>query len=65
MVFLKLVRQDEFKEMVERGFIKQGEYATTMKKHSKAKRHKHYCQEDRYEKYLKWKEKQEKNKCGE
>jgi hypothetical protein len=58
MIFLKLVSKSEFKEMMELGFIKKGNYATTMKKHSKSRRHKHYCQEDKYEKYLKWKEKQ-------
>ena len=50
--------------MRERGFITKENYATTMKKHSKSRRHKHYVQEDRYAKYLKWKEKQ-KNKSGE
>jgi hypothetical protein len=44
--------------MMELGFIKKDNYATTMKQHSKSKRHKHYCQEDKYEKYLKW------NSCG-
>jgi hypothetical protein len=58
MIFLKLVSKSEFKEMMELGFIRNGNYATTMKKHSKGRRHKHYCQEDKYEKYLKWKENQ-------
>lgn len=61
---MKLVNKDEFNEMRELGFITKENYATTMKKHSKSRRHKHYVQEDRYEKYLKWKEKQ-KNKSGE
>ena len=36
-LFLVLVNKDEFKEMVERGFINYDDYATTMKKHSKSK----------------------------
>ena len=62
---MKFVIKQEFDEMIERGFLKQGDYATTMKQHSKAKRHKHYCREDKYEKYLRWKSKQNKNKSGE
>ena len=58
-LFLVLVNKDEFKEMVERGFINSDDYATTMKKHSKSKRHKHYCREDKYEKYIRWKQKQQ------
>lgn len=55
-----LVRKDEFNEMLERGFIKQGDFAQTMRNHSKAKRKKKYVREDKYEKYLKWKENQDK-----
>ena len=55
-----LVSNDEFKEMFEKGFVKQNDYAVTMKNHSKSKRHKHYVREDKYEKYLKWKENQDK-----
>ena len=60
MNFLKLVNRDEFKEMMELGFIKHGDYAQTMKHHSKAKRHKHYVREDKYDRYLKYKDKQKK-----
>ena len=56
-----LVRKDEFNEMLERGFIKQGDFAQTMRNHSKAKRKKKYVREDKYEKYLKWKENQDKS----
>ena len=55
-----LVRKDEFNEMLERGFIKQGDFAQTMKSHSKARRHKKYVREDKYDKYLKWKANQDK-----
>lgn len=55
-----LVRKDEFDEMLERGFVKQGDFAQTMKNHSKAKRKKKYVREDKYEKYLKWKQNQDK-----
>ena len=55
-----LVRKDEFDEMLTRGFIKQGDFAQTMKNHSKAKRKKKYVREDKYEKYLKWKASQDK-----
>ena len=50
-----LVSNDEFKEMFEKGFVKQNDYAVTMKNHSKSKRHKHYVREDKYEKYLRHK----------
>ena len=56
-----LVRKDEFNEMLKRGFIKQGDFAQTMRNHSKAKRKKKYVREDKYEKYLKWKENQDKS----
>ena len=56
-----LVRKDEFNEMLERGFIKQGDFAQTMRNHSKAKRKKKYVREAKYEKYLKWKENQDKS----
>lgn len=56
-----LVRKDEFNEMLEKGFIKQGDFAQTMKNHSKAKRKKKYVREDKYERYLKWKQNQDKN----
>jgi hypothetical protein len=58
--FLKLVNRDEFKEMMDLGFIKLGDYAQTMKHHSKGKRHKKYVREDKYDRYLKYKEKQKK-----
>ena len=60
-IFLIFVNKENFKEMVELGFIKQGDYATTMKNHSKSKRHKHYIREDKYAKYLKYKSQQKKN----
>ena len=50
--------------MVELGFINCDDYAITMRKHSKSRRHKHYCREDKYNKYLKWKSKQTTNKSG-
>lgn len=59
---MKLVSQEEFKEMMEFGFLKQGDYAQTMKHHSKAKRHKKYVREDKYAKYLKWKNTQKTKK---
>lgn len=59
-----LVSKYEFKEMVELGFINCDDYAITMRKHSKSRRHKHYCREDKYNKYLKWKSKQTINKSG-
>lgn len=55
MVF---VDRENFKEMLDLGFIKQGDFATTMKSHSKSKRHKHYVREDKYDKYLKYKSEQ-------
>ena len=60
-IILKLVSNENFKEMLELGFIKRGDFATTMKSHSKARRHKHYIREDKYEKYLKYKANQKKN----
>ena len=63
-LFLILVSKYEFKEMVELGFINCDDYAITMRKHSKSRRHKHYCREDKYNKYLKWKSKQTTNKSG-
>lgn len=54
------ISREEFKEMLEKGFIKQGDFAQTMKHHSKAKRHQKYVREDKYEKYLKWKANQDK-----
>lgn len=41
--------------MLELGFLKQGDWTQTMKKHSKGKRHKKYIIEYKYDKYLKWK----------
>jgi hypothetical protein len=58
---LKLVSQEEFKEMLKLGFIKEGDFAQTMKNHSKAKRHKKYVVEYKYDRYLKYKAEQ-KNK---
>jgi hypothetical protein len=55
---LKLVSKEIFREMMDLGFIKNGDFAQTMKNHSKSKRHKKYVREDRYEKYLKYKAKQ-------
>lgn len=59
---MKLINQEQFKEMRELGFIKEGDYAQTMKNHSKSRRHKKYVREDKYEKYLKYKSQQKKNK---
>lgn len=58
---MKLVSQEEFTEMRVLGFIKDGEFAQTMKNHSKARRHKKYVREDKYCKYIKYKEQQNKN----
>lgn len=44
--------------MMDLGFIKQGDFAQTMRSHSKARRHHKYVREDKYAKYLKYKEKQ-------
>lgn len=49
------ISRDEFAEMLELGFLKQGDWTQTMKKHSKGKRHKKYIIEYKYDKYLKWK----------
>ena len=54
------VGSEDFKDMLRLGFIKQGDFSTTMRHHSKAKRHKHYVREDKYAKYLKWKNAQKK-----
>lgn len=48
--------------MMELGFLKQGEWTQTMKKHSKGKRHKKYVVEYKYEKYLRHKIAQAKKK---
>ena len=58
---MKLVSKEEFNEMIKLGFIKQGDFSQTMKNHSKAKRHKKYVVENKYEKYLKYKAEQNKN----
>lgn len=58
---MTFVSNENFKEMLELGFVKQGDYATTMKNHSKSKRHKHYVREDKYMKYLKYKNNKQKN----
>jgi hypothetical protein len=49
------ISREEFKEMLELGFLKQDEWTQTMKKHSKGKRHKKYVVEYKYDRYLKWK----------
>jgi hypothetical protein len=54
------ISREEFKEMMELGFLKQGEWTQTMKKHSKGKRHKKYVVEYKYDRYLKWKNAQKK-----
>lgn len=61
---MKLVSKEEFKEMVKLGFIKEGDYAQTMRNHSKSKRHKKYVVEYKYDRYLKYKDKQEKQKLN-
>ena len=55
---MKLVSKEEFMEMLELGFIQQGDFTQTMKSHSKARRHKKYVVENKYDRYLKYKAKQ-------
>lgn len=57
------VSREEFKEMMELGFLKQGDWTQTMRHHSKGKRHKKYIVEYKYERYLKHKEKQKDTKA--
>jgi hypothetical protein len=54
-IILRLVSKEDFKEMMELGFIKQGDFTQTMKNHSKSRRHKKYVVEYKHDKYLKYK----------
>ena len=55
---MKLVSKEEFKEMLDLGFIQQGDFTQTMKSHSKARRHKKYVVENKYDRNLRYKDKQ-------